>query len=541
MNILRRIYRLLLPDERKRTLKMALSVLGTALLDFVGLAVLLPVLYFLLDEGGQKEAALTFSLIAVTVILLKCVLTTVLSRYQNRCLLSLYKRLSYSLFSSYYNRGLLYIREHGSNKLGHEINAMCYAFSFSLLAPLCRIAGDLLLILLVTVALLWWNGITVLLLYAVFVPFMCFYFMGVRSKIREYGEEDMRVKRNQARVVMDALRGYTELEVHGAFPALRQSFLEGMEKISHNRMKMDTLLRMPQLLSELSVVVGLVLLVAFGQGDMKLVVGVFAVAAFRLLPALKTILGGWTQIQNAVCCLEVVENGLEDYEERDTEETVEVVFEKDIRIEGLTYAYADGEPVLDNLNFEVKRGEYVGVCGTSGVGKTTLFNILTGLIVQDSGRIKVDGVTLTKAMRTSWLKKISYVPQEVFVFNGTLAENIALGCEVIDTARVKEVLAKVSLEEWVASLPEGVDTPMSEAGGKLSGGQRQRIGIARALYKGAELLLLDEATSALDDGVEKDINKTLDGLRGTVSGLTILSIAHRESSLGYCDRIINIG
>ena len=541
MNILRRIYRLLLPDERKRTLKMALSVLGTALLDFVGLAVLLPVLYFLLDEGGQKEAALTFSLIAVTVILLKCVLTTVLSRYQNRCLLSLYKRLSYSLFSSYYNRGLLYIREHGSNKLGHEINAMCYAFSFSLLAPLCRIAGDLLLILLVTVALLWWNGITVLLLYAVFVPFMCFYFMGVRSKIREYGEEDMRVKRNQARVVMDALRGYTELEVHGAFPALQQSFLEGMEKISHNRMKMDTLLRMPQLLSELSVVVGLVLLVAFGQGDMKLVVGVFAVAAFRLLPALKTILGGWTQIQNAVCCLEVVENGLEDYEERDTEETVEVVFKKDIRIEGLTYAYADGEPVLDNLNFEVKRGEYVGVCGTSGVGKTTLFNILTGLIVQDSGRIKVDGVTLTKAMRTSWLKKISYVPQEVFVFNGTLAENIALGCEVIDTARVKEVLAKVSLEEWVASLPEGVDTPMSEAGGKLSGGQRQRIGIARALYKGAELLLLDEATSALDDGVEKDINKTLDGLRGTVSGLTILSIAHRESSLGYCDRIINIG
>ena len=541
MNILRRIYRLLLPDERKRTLKMALSVLGTALLDFVGLAVLLPVLYFLLDEGGQKEAALTFSLIAVTVILLKCVLTTVLSRYQNRCLLSLYKRLSYSLFSSYYNRGLLYIREHGSNKLGHEINAMCYAFSFSLLAPLCRIAGDLLLILLVTVALLWWNGITVLLLYAVFVPFMCFYFMGVRSKIREYGEEDMRVKRNQARVVMDALRGYTELEVHGAFPALQQSFLEGMEKISHNRMKMDTLLRMPQLLSELSVVVGLVLLVAFGQGDMKLVVGVFAVAAFRLLPALKTILGGWTQIQNAVCCLEVVENGLEDYAERDTEEAVEVVFEREIRIEELTYAYADGEPVLDNLSFEVKRGEYVGVCGTSGVGKTTLFNILTGLIVQDSGRIKVDGVTLTKAMRTSWLKKISYVPQEVFVFNGTLAENIALGCEVIDTARVGEVLAKVSLEEWVASLPEGVDTPMSEAGGKLSGGQRQRIGIARALYKGAELLLLDEATSALDDGVEKDINKTLDGLRGTVSGLTILSIAHRESSLGYCDRIINIG
>ena len=521
-------------------LKVALSVLCSAMLDFVGLAVLLPVLYFLLDEGGQQEAALFFSLIAVSVILLKCVLSTVLARYQNRCLLSLYKRLSYSLFSSYYNRGLLYIREHGSNKLGHEINAMCYAFSFSLLAPLCRIAGDVLLIVLVTVALLCWNGTTVLLLYVVFIPFMCFYFMGVRGKLRRYGEEDMRVKRNQARVVMDALRGYTELEVNGAFPTLQQSFLEGMEKISHNRMKMDTLLRMPQLLSELSVVVGLVLLVAFGQGDMKLVVGVFAVAAFRLLPALKTILGGWTQIQNAVCCLEVIENGLKDYEERGVETSGEVTFDKDIRIEGLTYAYADGELVLDNLNFGISKGEYVGICGTSGVGKTTLFNILTGLIVQDAGCIKVDGVTLTRDMRTSWLKRVSYVPQEVFVFNGTLAENIALGCDEIDIPRVKEVLAKVSLEEWVTSLPEGVDSPMSEAGGKLSGGQRQRIGIARALYKGADLLLLDEATSALDDATEREINKTLGALRQTVKGLTILSIAHRESSLGYCDRIISI-
>ena len=152
--MLRRIYHLLLPDERKRTLKMAVSVLGSALLDFVGLAVLLPVLYFLLDEGGQKEAALTFSLIAVSVIGVKCVLSTLLARYQNRCLLALYQRLSYSLFSSYYNRGLLFIREHGSNKLGHEINAMCSAFSFSLLAPLCRIAGDVLLMMLVTIALL---------------------------------------------------------------------------------------------------------------------------------------------------------------------------------------------------------------------------------------------------------------------------------------------------------------------------------------------------------------------------------------------------
>ena len=136
------------------------------------------------------------------------------------------------------------------------------------------------------------------------------------------------------------------------------------------------------------------------------------------------------------------------------------------------------------------------------------------------------------------MKHIGYVPQEVFIFNGTLAENIALGCEHIDFERIDAILDKLSLNRLVKALPEGVDTVLSEAGSKLSGGEKQRIGIARALYKNASVLLLDEATSALDNETEKEINGILQQLKD--SGLTILSIAHRESSLGFCDRIIKI-
>ena len=300
MKILKRIYGLLQADERKKVVKMAITVFFTALLDFIGLAALLPILYFLLEEGGQNKAALFFSMLAIAVILVKCVLTTFFTRYQNQCLLSFYRRLSFSLFSSYYNRGLLFIREQGSNKLGYEINAMCYAFSHSLLAPVCRMAADILLIVLVTVALLVWNGTTVMILYASFIPFMCFYFFGVRKQVRKYGSDDMEARREQYRVVLDTFRGYVELEVNGAFPTLQRSFLAGMDKISYNRMKLDTLLRLPLFLSELSVVVGLSMLVAFGQGDVRMLVGIFAVAAFRLLPALRTILTGWTQIQNSI-------------------------------------------------------------------------------------------------------------------------------------------------------------------------------------------------------------------------------------------------
>ena len=146
MKILRRIYNLLQPDERGKVIKMATSVFFMAVLDFVSLAMLLPVLYFLLEENGEKEAALFFGLLAIVVILLKYVISTLLLRYQNQSLLTFYKRLSFSMFSTYYNRGLLFIRSKGNSSLSYDINAVCYSFSHSLLSPLCRMAGDILLV-----------------------------------------------------------------------------------------------------------------------------------------------------------------------------------------------------------------------------------------------------------------------------------------------------------------------------------------------------------------------------------------------------------
>lgn len=540
MKILKRIYRLLLAEERKKLTKMAVTVFFSALLNFAGVAVLLPLLYFLLEEGGKNRAALFFSIVAIAVILIKSLATTLITRFQNQCLLSFYRRLSFSLFSSYYNRGLLFIREQGCNKLRYETNAMCYGFSHNLLAPICAIAGDILLITLVTIALLIWNGATVLILFASFIPFMCFYFFGVRKQVVKYGTEDMNVKREQARVVTEAFGGYVEVKVNGVFPALQRSFLEGMDRISHNRMKLDMLLRLPMLLSELSVICGLTVLVLFAKGDVGMLAGVFAVAAFKLLPALRSILSGWTQIQNSIYCLDVIEEGLKDYQDEDEAEEQEITFEREIDMAGISYAYPGGEAILRDFNCRIHRGEYVGISGTSGVGKSTLLNLIIGLIEPQRGEIRIDGIPLTRKTSNAWMKQIGYVPQEVFIFNGTLAENIALGHEQIDYSLMHDILEKVSLNKWVKSLPKGVDTTLSEAGNNLSGGQKQRIGIARALYKKASVLLLDEATSALDNETEREINRTLQQLKERGEVLTILSIAHRESSLSFCDRVIRI-
>ena len=308
-------------------------------------------------------------------------------------------------------------------------------------------------------------------------------------------------------------------------------------------MKLEMIQHLPFCLSEMAVISGLTLLTVFGTGDIKALVGVFAVAAFRLLPALRGILGGWTQVQNAVYSLRIIEEGLGD-------KGIEAVspswgqeafsFQKEIRVEHLTYAYPESKEVLKDFCCTIRKGEYVGICGESGVGKSTLFYLLLGFITPDKGAIRIDGRPLVDVPRQEWHRKVGYVQQEVFVLDGTLAENIALGCRSIDKERVAEIVRLVRLDAWVDELPQGMDTPLGEGGGRLSGGQKQRVGIARALYKKAEVLLLDEATSALDNETERAVNEMLLSLMKECRGLTVLTIAHRESSLAYCHRVIRL-
>ena len=534
-----RIWRLLQSAEKQKGWKVVGAVLASAVLDFIGLASLLPVLYLLLEGGEQHRAAAWFCLLAVGVILLKSVLVALFSRYQQQYLLNLYKRLSFSLFTAYYRRGLLFIREQGVNRLGYEVNFICYAFSLNILAPLLRIAGDGLLIGMVMSALLIYDWFTALILFVSFLPFMLIYLLAIRKHVREFGKLELDARRKQTRVVSEAFGGFAELEVNNAFYAVEDSFREGLEQITANRIKMETIGRIPVFLSELSVIVGLTLLAVLGTGDVKALVGIFAVAAFRLLPALKGILSGWTLIQNNANALQIIEDGLKETERKAEEETP-LPFEKELEVCGLTYGYGEGGWVLRDFDCCIRKGEYIGFRGYSGVGKSTLFNLLLGFLTPQQGEIRIDGVPLTSDVQAAWLKKTGYVQQDVFIFQGTLAENIALGCKDIDKEKINRILEQVCLYDWVQSLPEGIETALGEYGGRLSGGQKQRIGIARALYKEAEIILLDEATSALDNDTEKDINDMLASLRSDCPGLTILSIAHRESSLSYCDRVITI-
>lgn len=539
--MLKEIYHLLLPSERRMGMRVIMAVFFSALLNFAGLAALIPVLLFLIEEKEEKGEALLFCLLAVGFILFKNVLVMGLSRFQNYFLLSLYKRLSFSLFSSYYHRGILFISRLGSTRLGYEVNYVCYAFSMSLLSPLLNMTADVLLILLVTAVLLVYAPMTVLMLYLAFFPFMLMYIFGIKRRIRYYGKKELLARREQTRIVTEAYKGYAELEVNHAFPSLQHSFLKGLDTISFCRLKLETVYHLPLCLSELSVVIGLTLLALSWTGNVKALVGIFAVGAFRLLPALRESLSAWTQIQNSVFCLRIIKAGMEDlFSTFEEKPTAGLSFEKEIVISNLSYAYPEGKRVLKEFDCTIRKGEYIGIRGSSGIGKSTLFNLLLGFLKPDGGEIRIDGVLLSAENRKLWHCRIGYVPQGVFILDGTLAENVALGCCDISKEKVKRILRQVRLDEWVDELPLGIDTLLGESGARLSGGQKQRVGIARALYKEADILLLDEATSALDTATECEINEMICGLRNDYRGLTVLSIAHRESSLAFCNRIITL-
>ena len=221
-------------------IRVVCAVFLCALLDFAGLAALLPVLFFLLDDGRDKDAALLFCLVAIVFILVKNALAAGLSRFQNHFLMSLYRRLSFSLFTSYYQRGLLFIRSRGSIRLGYEVNYICYAFSLNLLSPLLRMTGELLLVFWVTAALLVYAPLTVLMLYIAFLPFMLIYGWGIRKPMRRYGEQEQQARREQSRLVTETMKGYAELELNAAFPFLQQAFAQRVRKISESRLKLET-------------------------------------------------------------------------------------------------------------------------------------------------------------------------------------------------------------------------------------------------------------------------------------------------------------
>ena len=316
------------------------------------------------------------------------------------------------------------------------------------------------------------------------------------------------------------------------------------ESIRINRIY-NVILTLPMSFMEIITNVGLCLLVVSmvvrdrPLSDIVPILGLFAAAAFRVMPSINRLLmATQTLIFNRSIIASVYRDFLLDSPEVNSAQRVEP-FAKQLELKDVSFKYPTAAtPSLQDVSLVVKRGEAVGFVGPSGAGKSTLVDVILGLFAPTSGVVSVDGSDVHQNLR-NWQNQIGYVPQAIYLTDDTLRRNVAFGLndENIDDDLVREAIHLAQLQEFVSTLPDGLETVVGERGVRLSGGQRQRIGIARALYHKPSVLVLDEATSSLDTPTEHGVMQAVQALQGSK---TVIIVAHRLSTVEYCDRLYRI-
>ena len=563
---LRKVYSLVPPTRRRRLPRVLLSALCSAVVDLVGIAALVSILLLVLDENiiatnplvGRLYDSLGFAtegqfigavcLVVLLLIALKAVAGLALGQYRARYMMELFADLSQAMYQSYLSRGLLFVRMHHTTTLINNVNAVCHRFAHGIVSTLMMILTEAVVVVVLLVALALYNPLVVALIVVVFLPVGLVYSRVIRRRMAENGREENRLQVSQNKTMFEALRGYADIEIAGAKPYITERFTRGIKELRRCSLRAMLMRAMSSYVIEFSLVLGVVAVIIIGLatghtvGSLKLFLGVFAVAAYRIIPSISRVVSAWTEYKRNLYVVDVLSDELSHPVQPTSQTDEKLPFEKAVELENITFGYGQ-ERVLSDFSLTISKGEKVGIRGASGRGKTTLFNIVAGLFEPSEGCVKVDGVAVEGAeMRRKWQNNIAYVSQDLYIPDISIAENVAFGVapDNIDRQRLSEAIDKARLRELVDSLPNGADTVTGEGGCRLSGGQRQRVGIARALYKEASVLMLDEATSSLDEDTERDIVEAVEGLSQSNQNLTILFISHNPKTLAFCDRIVEL-
>jgi ATP-binding cassette, subfamily B, bacterial PglK len=367
---------------------------------------------------------------------------------------------------------------------------------------------------------------------------------GVQPRLKGWGRRAHEMRRETLQVLVQAFEGVRDVKLLGRERAFSSAYSASRMALARTNYLATTVFALPAVVMELALlfvilsVFGLSVMRGVGTEDALPVLGLFAYAGLRLQPSLQKLIGGVNDLKYASAALADIHDDLELIGAEPRRDGVKhrLPFEEAIEFADVSFAYEGAEvPAVRDVSLKIRPGEIVGICGATGGGKSTLTDLITGLLTPSEGRIFVDDVDIASETE-AWQAGLGVVSQSVFLTDQTLRENIALGVPSgkIDDDAVEEAIRYAQLESFVESLPHGVATRVGERGVRLSGGQRQRIAIARALYREPSVIIMDEGTSALDNATERSLIDALQSLRGKV---TVVLVAHRLSTVRAADRI----
>ncbi len=372
--------------------------------------------------------------------------------------------------------------------------------------------------------------------------------LGLKRQMRILGEAQRNANAETLKSITQTVNGIKEVKILGKTDFFSGRFKDVVARRCGIDIKYTTLSACPERIIETVFVCGLIITVsainAMGRADASFVANLsaFAIAAFKLLPFVSQLSGCVNSIiYNYPAVTSIVNNMNRAFSMDAGDHMGDKVeaFERDLALKGVIFSYGEETGrILDEISLEIKKGDSLALVGPSGAGKTTLVDVILGLNRIKGGSILVDGREV-KIGEQSWGNYIGYVSQNIFMLDDSIRHNIAFGCadDEIDDTKIDKVIKQAQLDEFVASLPQGLDTNIGEGGAKVSGGQRQRIAIARALYFDPEILILDEATSALDNETEKAVMDAIDLLKDQK---TLIIVAHRLSTISKCLHIYEV-
>jgi len=576
---IKELFSLLTPSQRKRFYTLQGLVILMAFAEIAGVASIVPFMSLVGDmsllqqdmliaqiynaSGIRTEAQFVFLLgVGVLVMLFLSALISMFTTWRLSMFASqVGTEIADRLYSHYLKQGWLFHASGSSAQLTKQIANESTRVTNFMLQPLMHMNARIALALFMSMAIFIYDPTVAIIGLLLFAVAYAILFKIVRARLQRNGKAVSSMLEQRFRLMNEGFGGIKDVLLLGRDADFIDRFNQTGQTLAYSQGTNGALAQVPRYFMELiafGAMIGLVLyLIASHQGNLGLILpilSVYALAGFKLLPAFQQIYSSIAQIKGNGASFEAIKPDLMASQQThqnallnqsaSTKPAGQAATTQNnlhpkqaIELNHITFSYpGKSQPALNNLSLHIQPNSAIGLVGPSGSGKSTLVDVLLGLITPQQGELKIDGKVIDKTNLRAWQNTIGFVPQSIFLSEGTIAENVAFGIpkNQIDEQQVTKALKLAHLDELVQSLEQGIHTKVGERGVQLSGGQRQRIGIARALYHEADVLVFDEATSALDGITEKMIMEAIHDFSGQK---TIIMIAHRLKTVEKCDQI----
>ena len=562
-------FSLLPPKQRKKFYVLQTLVVIMAFAEIVGIASIVPLmalagdpsilerdnllgmLYLKFNIGEPYDFIFYLGLIILTIILTTSCLSMYMTWHLSMFATHVGVEIGDRLYSYYLSQDWIFHTMGSSSDLTKKIASETSRITNEIMLPLMFLNARAVLAFFVILVMFIYNPIVLTIGMSIFGLSYIALFRILRKKIEKNSANISDMFLERFKLMNEGFGGIKEILLLGRGNDLKKRFINTGKKLAHSEGFIRASASIPRFFLEMlafSSIIALVLyLIVDAQSNLGIllpILSVYALAGMKLLPAIQQIYFNVVTIKGGFSAYEAVREDLRNINTFSVQkdDISQQVWSKhnEIILKDVTFNYpGKTSPALKNVSLKIKPNTVVGFVGTSGSGKSTLIDVIIGLIKPQQGEVTIDGTPLAKQNLRTWQNKIGFVPQAIFLKEGSVAENVTFGIaqDLINYEQVKKALKLANLEEWVSKLENGVHTKVGERGVQLSGGQRQRLGIARALYYEVDVLVFDEGTSALDGISEKNI---MDAIHSFTSQKTLIMIAHRLQTVQKCDKIFMI-